>query len=130
MIYGRVKMLLENRIWSVATFGEDGPHVVPIGFKGITEDGKLYFGDLFMETTRKNIEENGYVAISAIDLEMVEAYQVKGTAEYLTEGPLIDEAQELADQMFDGARQIRGVVVVTPEKVIVTSPGENNNKEL
>ena len=37
-----------------------------------------------------NVKANGKVAISAYDAKTYEGYQVKGTAEYVTEGPVVD----------------------------------------
>ena len=73
-------------LWDLATCSKDGmPNVVPVTFKGILDDGTLTVGDVFLETTLKNLEENG------------------------------------------GAK---GALIIAPQKVIVTSPGPDNKKEL
>lgn len=53
-----VKKLLSKKIWDFATCGENEPKVVPVAFKDVTEDKKLVVGDVFLETTLKNIKEN------------------------------------------------------------------------
>ena len=60
-----VKVLKAN-VWSVATCG-DGPNVVPVGFKDVTEEGLLVVGDVMMDTTVKNVLANGKIAVSAFD---------------------------------------------------------------
>ena len=130
MINDNVKAVLENAIWDIATYGEDGPNVVPVGFKAVLDDGKLAVGDVFLETTLKNLEANGKIAISAYNVETMEAYQIKGTAVHITEGPVVDQFQAMAEQMFQGAVSAKGALMITPEKVIVTSPGPDNKKEL
>lgn len=45
----------------------------------------------FLETTLKNIEENdGEIAISAYDAQSLEGYQIKGFAQYVREGEIVD----------------------------------------
>lgn len=122
-----VKVLKEN-LWHIATFGEE-PNVVPVGFKDVTDDGKLVVGDVFMEATAKNVKANGKVAIAAATPKS-EGYQVKGTAEYVTSGALFDAYQKKAAEVFHGAMAIKGLLVITPEKVIVTTPGADNKKVL
>ena len=118
-------------MWDVATCSDDGnPNVVPVAFKNVTEDGKLVVGDVFMETTMNNVKANGKVAISAYDAKTYEGYQVKGTAEYVTEGPVVDMFKGLVEKTFRGAATAKGALVITPEQVIVTTPGADNKKVL
>ncbi|KIR02294.1 hypothetical protein P261_01109 [Lachnospiraceae bacterium TWA4] len=125
-----IKKILEANNWELATCANNEPNVVPVGFKVITEDGKLAVGDLLLDTTLTNIKANPKVAISAYDAKTSEGYQVKGSAEYVTEGPLLDACKAMAEEMFKGALSPKGVVVITPEKVIVTTPGPDNKKVL
>jgi hypothetical protein len=60
----------------------------------------------------------------------MEGYQIKGTAVHLKEGELVDKFQEIVSKAINGAVTAKGVVVVTPRKVIVTTPGADNNNEL
>lgn len=74
-------------MWDLATCADGEPNVVPVAFKDVTDDGKLIVGDVFLETTLKNIKNNGgRIAISAYDEQSLEGYQIKGVAEYVTEG--------------------------------------------
>ncbi|NJE34454.1 pyridoxamine 5'-phosphate oxidase family protein [Megasphaera sp. SW808] len=126
-----VVKILKAYMWDVATCSDDGnPNVVPVAFKNVTEDGKLVVGDVFMETTMNNVKANGKVAISAYDAKTYEGYQVKGTAEYVTEGPVVDMFKGLVEKTFRGAATAKGALVITPEQVIVTTPGADNKKVL
>lgn len=59
----------------------DNPNVVPVAFKGVSESGDLLIGDVFLETTLKNVlENNGEIAISAYDASSLEGYQIQGKA--------------------------------------------------
>ena len=88
-------------------------------------------GDVFLETTLNNIKANdGKIAISVYDAQNLEGYQIKGTAEYVTEGELVNTFKEIVEKMFNGAVTAKGVLIITPAKVIVTTPGADNKKEI
>ena len=131
MLNEAVVKVLKNGMWDLATCANGEPNVVPVAFKDVTEDGKLVVGDVFLETTLKNIKENaGKIAISVYDAQSLEGYQVKGTAEYVTEGKVVDTFKAMVEAMFKGAVTAKGALIITPEKVIVTTPGADNKKEL
>ena len=122
-----VKKVFEENPWFLATFDEE-PNVVPVGFKCIGEDGRFYVGAVLLDTTLKNLEKNGKIAIAAVS--GAESYQVKGKAELLTEGPMFDFFEKLTLDTFKGAFHAKCAVAVTPEKLIVASPNADNRKEL
>ena len=125
-----VKVLKEN-IWDLATCANGEPNVVPVAFKDVTEDGKLLVGDVFLGTTLENLKANsGKIAVSAYNAANLEGYQIKGTAEILTEGEIVDTFKAMVEKMFNGAATAKGALVITPEKVIVATPGADNKKVL
>ncbi|MCC8061545.1 MAG: pyridoxamine 5'-phosphate oxidase family protein [Clostridiales bacterium] len=131
MLNESVKKLLEECLWDLATCVNGEPNVVPVGFKMVTGDGKLAVADVFMETTVSNIKANdGKIAISVYNGKTMEGYQIKGTAEYLTEGEIVDVFKKMAEKLFKGAAKAKGALLITPEKVIVTTPGADNKKVL
>ena len=102
-----------------------------VGFKDLTAEGNLVVGDVFLDTTLKNIaENNGRVAVSAYDGKTFEGYQIKGSAVYVTEGEVVYVFKDAAEELFHGAATAKGALIITPEKVIVTTPGADNKKEL
>ena len=130
MMNENVRKLLEEQMWYLATYSDE-PNAVPVAFKEVTEDGKLLVGDVFLETTLKNLQANGgKIAISVYDAATLEGYQIKGTAQYLTEGEIVNTFKAMVEAMFKGAATAKGALVITPEKVIVTTPGADNKKEL
>ena len=97
----------------------------------MTADGKLVVGDVFLEKTLHNIKVNGgKIAVSAYDAQSLEGYQIKGTAEYVTEGEVVDTFKAMVEKMFNGAATAKGALIITPDKVIVTTPGADNKKEI
>ncbi len=126
-----VKKLLKESMWDLATCANGEPNVVPVAFKDVTPDGKLVVGDVFLDTTLKNLTANGgKIAISVYDAKTLEGYQIKGVAEYVTEGEVVKTFKAMVEQMFNGGATAKGALIVTPEKVIVTTPGADNKKEL
>lgn len=131
MLNKDVKKLLKESMWNLATCSDNEPNVVPVAFKDVTDDGKLVVGDVFMETTLKNVKANGgKIAISVYDAQNLQGYQIKGTAEYVTEGAVVDNFKAMVEKMFNGGATAKGALIITPAKVIVTTPGAENKKEL
>lgn len=124
-----VKLLNNQQVWYLGTYSDE-PNAVPILFKEITSDGKLIIGEVFLNVTLKNIEKNSKIAISACDAATMEGYQIKGTAIHMAEGPLVDKYKEIVTKAMHGAASAKGVLIVTPEKVIVTTPCADNGKLL
>ena len=131
MLNENVKKVLAESMWDLATCAGNEPNVVPVAFKDVTADGRLVVGDVFLETTLKNLQANGgKIAISAYDAKSFEGYQIKGIAEYVTEGEVVTTFKNMVEKMFNGAATAKGALIITPEKVIVTTPGADNKKEL
>lgn len=131
MLNANVVKLLESSMWDLATCSGGEPNVVPVAFKTVTADGKLAVGDVFLDTTLKNLAANdGRIAVSAYNAQTLEGYQIKGKAEYVTEGEIVAAFKAMVEKMFNGAATAKGALIITPEKVIVTTPGADNKKEL
>lgn len=131
MLNDAVIKVLKTSMWDIATCADGEPNVVPVAFNDVTEDGKLVVGDVFLETTLNNIKANdGKLAISAYDAQSLEGYQIKGTAEYVIEGAVVDTFKVMVEKMFNGAATAKGALIITPSKVIVTTPGADNKKEI
>ena len=131
MLNENVVKLLKSGMWDLATCAGGEPNVVPVAFKDVTPDGKLVVGDVFLETTLSNIAANhGRIAISVYDAQNLEGYQIKGTAQYVTEGEVVTTFKTMVEKMFNGVATAKGALIITQEKVIVTTPGADNKKEL
>lgn len=131
MLTEAVKKVLTENMWDLATCSDNQPNVVPVAFKDVTADGKLVIGDVFLETTLKNLQANGgKIAISVYNATSLEGYQIKGSAEYVTFGELVKTFKNAVETMFHGAATAKGALIVTPEQVIVTTPGAENKTVL
>lgn len=126
-----VQKLLKESMWDLATCANGEPNVVPVAFKDVLPDGRLAVGDVSLETTLKNLAaDNGKIAISVYDAKSLEGYQIKGKAEYVTEGAVVETFKKIVEQVFNGGATAKGALLITPEKVIVTTPGADNKKVL
>ena len=43
---------------------------------------------------------------------------------------VVDAFKAMVEEMFKGAATAKGALIITPEKVIVTTPGADNKKEI
>lgn len=131
MLNEAVVKLLKSSMWDLDTCADGEPNVVPVAFKDVTPEGTLVVGGVFLDTTLKNLSANGgRIAVSVYDAQKLEGYQIKGTARYVTEGEVVETFKAMVEKMFRGAATARGALVITPEKVIVATPGADNKKEL
>ena len=90
MLTENVKKLLKENMWDLATCGAGVPNVVPVAFKDVTDDGKLVVGDVFLDTTLRNLAANdGRIAIFVYDAKTLEGYQIRGTAEHVADVPYV-----------------------------------------
>ena len=128
MLNQDVKKLLKTSMWDLATCANGEPNVVPVAFKDVTADGKLVVGDVFLETTLNNLAKNKNIAISVYDASTFQGYQIKGEAEYLTSGEIVDNFKQAVEKMFNGKATAKGALVITPKKVIVTTPNDTNKQ--
>lgn len=124
-----VKELLEKQMWYLATQGER-PNVVPVAFKGISPEGELLVGDVFLHTTLENLQKDANIAVAVSDEQALKGYQIKGTARYVTEGPAVEHFRAMVEAMFHGAATAKGALVIAPAEVIVTTPGADCGKRL
>ena len=125
----KVKEMLNAELWWLGTNGDE-PNVVPVVFKEIADDGTLIVGVLHLNTTLANLEKDNRIAVSVCGAKTMVGYQIKGTAKFVPDGKYADKWKAVSEKMFNGKMSTRGVLVITPEKVINTTPGPKNGVEL
>ena len=130
MLNENVIRVLQENLWDLATCKDGQPNVVPVAFKDITSDGKLLVGDVFLKNTLENLEHNDRIAISVYDAQKMEGYQIQGRAKHVTEGKSVSDFKAEVEELFNGAATAKGALVIIPEKVIITTPGPDNNQEI
>jgi len=88
------KAISKQDTFPVATSSQDRvPNVVYISYLKVIDDQTVLIADNFLNKTRDNILNNGKIAFAVLD-DKKGSFQVKGTAERLTEGAMFDEVQK------------------------------------
>lgn len=119
------KFVDEQPIVALATAAADGmPNVAPIFWKFWYDDGTMLLLDNYMRNTKANIAATRKASVSAWNTESGEGYQLKGTAEYVSEGLYMDAAVAHMDAQKPGARP-KGVVVIRVAQIYTQTPGEH-----
>lgn len=126
-----VQDFLPGKLAWVATASRDGlPNVTPKGTLKLLDDQHVVFADLFSLKTRKNLEENTKVAVTVVDTTTLKGYQLKGTAEVLSSGPLVDKTSEELKASPKAMPPVRYVVKITVESVFDQSVGPEAGKQI
>ncbi len=91
------KAISKQNTFPVATSSQEGiPNVAYISYLKVIDDQTVLIADNFLHKTRDNILNNGKIAFTVLDEEKG-SFQIKGTAERLTEGAMFDEVQKWVD---------------------------------
>ena len=126
-----VQDFLPGKLAWVATASRDGvPNVTPKGTLKLMDEHHVLFADLFSLKTRKNLEENAKVAVTVVDAATAKGYQLKGTAEVVTSGPLLEETSKQLKESPRGLPPLHHVVKITVESVFDQSVGPDAGRQI
>ena len=126
-----VQDFMPGKLAWVATASRNGePNVTPKGSLKILDQFHVLFADLFSLKTRKNILENNQVAVTVVDPPTATGYQIKGTAEIFSEGPLFVEIDAQLRQSPKTMPPLQYVVRIAVEAVYDQSVGPNAGKQI
>jgi len=91
-----MKEMFKNKKYAVVgTASKAGiPNAVAMGSPMVLDDETLCFACASEGKTFRNVHENPYVAITVIDVEVMQQHQIKGKATTETSGPLFDQFKE------------------------------------
>ncbi len=113
-----VQEFLVGKMGWVATATREGlPNVTPKCGLKLLDDEHVAFPDLYSRKTRQNLEQNPKIAVTVIDPDTAEGYQIKGTAEMIASGPLYDQMTEALKQSSASAPSVKYVAKITVESV-------------
>lgn len=117
-IDGGLKKMIEGNALAVATVGADGnPHCIAVAFVKVVGDDKVLITDNYMKETTGNLRENNRVALAVWNKEWEEdcvGYQLKGTAEYFSEGEWYERIKAMPEN--DG-EPCKGAILVTVNNI-------------
>lgn len=107
-----IKTILDADAKALATQGNP-VNVVPVSTIKI-RDNKIILVNYFMGKTLENIKNNPDVALAC--WKGLEGCRVRATAEYITEGPLLEEIKVWVKEILPD-RTVRGLLILEPKEV-------------
>lgn len=108
------------QIVAFSTSDKNGmPNVVPIGAKKIFSNDTILAIDTYHNKTKENILQNPNVAIAV--WKDFEGYQIKGVANYYTEGEIFEEGKEWILQ-FKPKKIVKGVILIKVTEIFYVTP--------
>jgi uncharacterized protein len=105
------------------------PNVNVIFWKKIYDHESILLIDNYFKKTKSNLHENKSVCISFWDSQTEEGYQIKGEAEYFTQGEIFEKGKIFL-QNKKPDRIPNGVVLIRVTKIYILTPGGESGKEL
>ena len=128
-IPGNTKGLMEQeKVIALATASKDGiPNVVYMLQYWWYQPDVLVIGDVFMNASRRNVQENGYASFCVWDENTDKSYKFIGTARYETSGEAYDFANSNLHKKKPD-KNFKGVVVIKVTEIYDASRGENAGK--
>jgi predicted pyridoxine 5'-phosphate oxidase superfamily flavin-nucleotide-binding protein len=123
----------KQRVIPIATVSSDGkPHEVYFMFWWWVDDEHMAIVENLFHKTHENLVAKGWASISAYDMSIHRAYQIKCKAEYLTSGALYDVRKQKMEEIMKGSTKklpARAVWLLKTEEIYWITPSpETGNK--
>jgi predicted pyridoxine 5'-phosphate oxidase superfamily flavin-nucleotide-binding protein len=126
-----VQEFLKNKMAWVASASPDGlPNVTPKGTVQVLDDEHLVFADLFSLKTRENLQKNPKAAVTVVDEKTHKGYQLKGSVELISSGPLFEKVAEQLEKKSKQLPKPKCVVKITVDSVYDQSVGPEAGKQI
>jgi len=115
---------------SMATANAAGkPNVILVGMWWWEDDETLVVVNNFLNKTYSNLESNPQVSFVGWDREARKCFQVKGTVELQSEGPIYEKGHKMATER-NHPLPGKSVVVVKVEEIYQASAGKGAGDRL
>lgn len=119
------QFLLQADSKALATNGPAGINVVPVSSLKVV-GGKIWLINYFMDKTLQNILSEQPVALTAWS-KMI-GYQIKGTTDYLSEGPEFEQAVAWIKEILPD-RIVRGLIILSPTEIHDIAPTKDTKEK-
>jgi predicted pyridoxine 5'-phosphate oxidase superfamily flavin-nucleotide-binding protein len=125
-----VKEALANQqVTSFVTADKNGvPNVCLMGFVKVRDDETIIMANVFWKKTEANLKENPKAAISAY-MPPMKAYQIKGSVELVTDGPLMNEVADWVASKMANLKP-KGAALFHVEEIYSMSPGPSAGERI
>ena len=113
----------------IGTVNEDGtPNVAPKRSTRVLNDNDQIFNEGTGGRTYTNVKRGSKVAVAVVNREILDGYRFIGTPEFLDNGPLFEQASQMAAKL--GMRAPLGVVIIHIEEIHSLQPGPMAGKKI
>ena len=108
-----LKGFIENGALSLSTVNEHNtPHTIYVMSVKVIGKNKILVTDNYMRETKENISFNKNVSLSILIGDA--AYELKGTAEYFSNGPLVEQIKKIPENM---GFPCKGAIIISIKKI-------------
>jgi len=121
-----------HNIWVATTEPDGAPNVSIKGSGLLLEDGRIVFADLYGLDTYENLRHDPRVAIGVHDYANKVAMEIRGHAEIVDEGELVEDMKRRLAGIGEKWRlpAVKHVVCVTVDAVVDLWPGPHAGEEV
>ena len=124
------EVMNEDRAFVFATASKSAiPNINVIGIKQIEDDETVLLADNYFDKTLANIKENTEAAILTKNAEKKLWYQLKGTCQYINEGPRYEKFKEWVKSKRE-TLPAKGMVIFKVKQIYNTSAGPDAGKPI
>ena len=124
------EVMNEDRAFVFATASKSAiPNINVIGIKQIEDDETVLLADNYFNKTLANIKENTEAAILTKNAEKKLWYQLKGTCQYINEGPRYEKFKEWVKSKRE-TFPAKGMVIFKVKQIYNTSAGPDAGKPI
>ncbi|MBU4501273.1 MAG: pyridoxamine 5'-phosphate oxidase family protein [Nanoarchaeota archaeon] len=113
-----IKKLVEGNALGLATIDhENKPHCIAVGYVKVVSEDQILITDNYMAETVKNIQKNNNVSLAVWSRNWKEdckGYELKGTAEYFSDGEWYDKVKAIPEN--DG-ETCKGAILIRINKI-------------
>jgi hypothetical protein len=113
-----LKKLIEENALAFATVDESGnPHCIAVAFVKVVSKNQILVTDNYMVETIENIQRNPHVALVVWNRDWEEncvGYELRGTAEYFTEGKWYEMVKQIPE---NEGEPCKGAILITINKI-------------
>ena len=118
MINEGIKKMIEENALGLATTDKAGnPHNIAVGYVQVISKNQLVISDNWLSETIENVKKNPNVALVVWAEKWKEAcvgYELKGKAEYFTNGKYLDLIKKLP---INKGEPCKGAILITINKI-------------
>jgi len=124
------EVMNEDRAFVFATASKSAiPNINVIGIKQIEDDETVLLADNYFDKTLANLKVNSEAAILTKNAEKKLWYQLKGTCQYINEGPRYEKFKEWVKSKRE-TLPAKGMVIFKVKQIYNTSAGPDAGKPI